>query len=700
MKLLSRFAPWLALAAATLFLVGVAWPPRDPTGQMQFHEFGKIPVVKGGRVQPMDTLARNSLLVLSGHQDVSDPDGHEVPPEKWLLDVMTCDRGSRQQRMFRIEDPELQKQLGLEPNREDLFSLDDLGQYVHQLMEVDERAEELRPRFPDDARTRHLFNLAHQVRQFATFGRYATPYKVFKIDNDQLLAFLDLKPRRGLRYAYTEFVDKIPDLLEKADAAAKKPDRERDVYDNKLIDVSRRIQLYVALARREGDTLRLVPPAIADEEWRPYPEVEADARKLAIKRVQEAIKDGKLDPKKLGNAALRARAEEEVARARAEISPSGQALGEIFTAYENHDTDAFNRAVAAYRQQTDEHLGGQARKVRVETLFNHFEPFYQCAILYAGAVLLICGAWCGAWVGWMRPLSRAAFWLLLLVFIVHAAALGTRMWIMGRPPVTNLYSSAVFIGVGAVLFGLVLEGVFPYGVGTAVGATIGGLSLIIAQHLAMGGETMEMLQAVLDTNFWLATHVTCVSAGYTATFVAGFLAFAYIGLRILTAVGLVPAKLPGGLDLLRMVAQMNYAVLCFATLFSFTGTVLGGIWADQSWGRFWGWDPKENGALLIVLWNVLILHARWGGIVKQAGMAVLSLGGNMVTGWSWFGTNQLGVGLHSYGFNSTLAVVLVGWWVLNLAVIGIGLVPIRFWQMFGKKPDDEDQPRRPPRGLR
>ena len=87
--------------------------------------------------------------------------------------------------------------------------------------------------------------------------------------------------------------------------------------------------------------------------------------------------------------------------------------------------------------------------------------------------------------------------------------------------------------------------------------------------------------------------------------------------------------------------QMIYGVVCFATLLSFVGTVLGGIWADQSWGRFWGWDPKENGALLIVIWNALILHARWGGLVKQRGMAVLAVVGNMVTGWSWFGTNQL-----------------------------------------------------------
>jgi hypothetical protein len=117
-------------------------------------------------------------------------------------------------------------------------------------------------------------------------------------------------------------------------------------------------------------------------------------------------------------------------------------------------------------------------------------------------------------------------------------------------------------------------------------------------------------------------------------------------------------------------------------LFSFVGTVLGGIWADQSWGRFWGWDPKENGALLIVLWNALILHARWGGMVKQRGMAVLAVVGNIITSWSWFGVNMLGVGLHSYGFMAGAREVLLGFVASQLVIVGIGLVPLRMWASF------------------
>src|SRR5437667_4396268 len=108
----------------------------------------------------------------------------------------------------------------------------------------------------------------------------------------------------------------------------------------------------------------------------------------------------------------------------------------------------------------------------------------------------------------------------------------------------------------------------------------------------------------------------------------------------------------GKIDVGKALTKMVYGIICFATLFSFVGTVLGGIWADQSWGRFWGWDPKENGAVLIVIMNALILHARWGGMVKEPGMAMLAICGNIITMWSWFGTNQLGIGLHAYGFNN------------------------------------------------
>jgi hypothetical protein len=134
----------------------------------------------------------------------------------------------------------------------------------------------------------------------------------------------------------------------------------------------------------------------------------------------------------------------------------------------------------------------------------------------------------------------------------------------------------------------------------------------------------------------------------------------------------------------REIARMTYGVLCFAIFFSFIGTVLGGLWADDSWGRFWGWDPKENGALMIVLWNALVLHARWGGMVKDRGMAVLAMGGNIVTAWSWFGVNQLGAGLHSYGFTEGVALALGVVCSIQALIIVAGMLPKHLWWSYRK----------------
>ena len=146
----------------------------------------------------------------------------------------------------------------------------------------------------------------------------------------------------------------------------------------------------------------------------------------------------------------------------------------------------------------------------------------------------------------------------------------------------------------------------------------------------------------------------------------------------------------------KSLVKMIYGIICFATLFSFVGTVLGGIWADQSWGRFWGWDPKENGALIIVLWNALILHARWGGLVRERGLMNLAIVGNIVTSWSWFGVNMLGIGLHSYGFMDAAFYWLMAFVVSQLILVALGNLPTACWRSFrdsaNTSPKAEPQP--------
>ena len=281
-----------------------------------------------------------------------------------------------------------------------------------------------------------------------------------------------------------------------------------------------------------------------------------------------------------------------------------------------------------------------------------------------------------AWLGWSVPLNRAAIWLVIFTFAVHTVALVSRIYISGRPPVTNLYSSAIFIGWGCVVLGMIFEWLYRLGIGTII-ASIAGFATLLVAHLLNTevsshlGDTFTVMQAVLDTQIWLATHVVCITLGYSTTYLAGLLGVLYVLLGVLTP----SLTKETGKDLFRMI----YGTLCFAIFFSFVGTVLGGLWADDSWGRFWGWDPKENGALIIVLWNALVLHARWDGLVKERGLAVLAIVGNIVTSWSWFGVNELGIGLHSYGFTDGVLRVL-GLFVLSqLILIGIGLLPKSIW---------------------
>ena len=352
------------------------------------------------------------------------------------------------------------------------------------------------------------------------------------------------------------------------------------------------------------------------------------------------------------------------------VSPAVGQYAVMAAALQNHDAAGFNSALADLRSSLAPAFPHALAKSRAEVFFNQMQPFYNAMVIYvlAGVLAII------SWFNRAESLRRSAVWLIGLAFFIHTTGLIYRIALQGRPPVTNLYSSAIFIGWGACLLGIVLEKFHRNGIGAVASAGMGFITLIIAQNLALDGDTMEMMRAVLDTNFWLATHVVAVTTGYASTFVAGFLALIYIVRGVFTStLDQATAK---------SLARMIYGIVCFATLFSFVGTVLGGIWADQSWGRFWGWDPKENGALIIVLWNALILHLRWGGMIRERGLVNCAVFGNVVTTWSWFGVNMLGIGLHSYGFTEGAFLWLALFVCSQIGFIAIGLLPARMWRSF------------------
>jgi ABC-type transport system involved in cytochrome c biogenesis permease subunit len=364
-----------------------------------------------------------------------------------------------------------------------------------------------------------------------------------------------------------------------------------------------------------------------------------------------------------------------------EIHPVIVEYAIIGDAYRANDQSLFNDHLDGMTNWFAKEQPNATKRASFEFLFNFLQPFSQAMMLYVLAFLLACASW----LGWSQPLRRSAFYLLLLALAIHTFGLFSRMYLQERPPVTNLYSSAIFIGWGAVIVALILERIYRDGIGAACAGAIGFVTLIIAHHLAGSGDTLEMLQAVLDTNIWLATHVVAITTGYAAMFLAGMLAMIYIVRGVFTR-----SLTKQTADSL---ARMTYGVVCFATLFSFVGTVLGGIWADQSWGRFWGWDPKENGAVLIVLWCAITLHARWGGFIRQRGLMIMAIFGNVVTSFSWFGVNMLGVGLHSYGFMQKAFPWLVGFMLSQFALMCVAAMPLERWRSFSTA--TAPSPRRP-----
>lgn len=456
-------------------------------------------------------------------------------------------------------------------------------------------------------------------------------YKVFRIENDQVLSQLGLKERSGFRYSLSEFWDKRALVLRSAEEASQLPEDRRDLFQSKIIELARKLQTYFLI--RRWVTPLVVPPQTDKEEWKALDEAMAQVHETGID------------------------------------NPAARSYFSMIMGYAQGDARAFNAEIGRYRSLVDPSMGKDAFRTRFEFFFNHFEPFYLGIILYILAFLLVFGSW----LGWAEPLRKSALWLVGATLALHTFALLARMYLQGRPPVTNLYSSAVFIGWVAVLLGLVLEYFNRRGIGILVGSSLGFITLIIAHNLSAGGtDTLEMMRAVLDTNFWLATHVTCITIGYAATFIAGLLGIITIFKGVFTSTL--------DKDSIKSLARMTYGIVCFATLFNFVGTVLGGIWADQSWGRFWGWDPKENGALIIVLWNALILHARWGGMIRERGLAVLAVVGNIVTAWSWFGVNLLSVGLHSYGFTDSGAFWMILFVLSQIGIIIAGSLPPRMWR--------------------
>jgi cytochrome c-type biogenesis protein CcsB len=671
MKALSKIVPWLFVALFACEIIAVMMPKKD--GEFHTREFGRLPVLLNGRIQPFDSVARNSLLQIRSTGDCP----LEIVPSwkfwhhakklkatEWLLQVMARPEEADTNRIFLIHHPELIGDLklqdkGIENSGLRYYSFDELKPVAQEIFKqvepIFKREEEKRA--TSEQRTVFEKQLMKLYNAVTLYQRLKYTLQPEGMDN------------------WSKELGEFQKNIAAARAAQQKGQSSENLDQELLQRINRPYQAVEQMARF-GYAL-IIPPS--------DPEASRDNWQNA------------------GNSILES--------ARADQFPAPVIdFAAIATAYRNDDASAFNQAIDDYNVWLTPKFAKEVKKGRAEFYYNSISAFRPAMRWYIFALVLACVALLTLTIAptISETLRRSAFYLIIFAGLVHTFGLVFRMVLEGRPPVTNLYSSAIFIGWGAMILGLILERIYRLGIGNIVASFAGFVTLLIAHNLALGGDTMEMLRAVLDTNFWLATHVVVVTLGYASTFVAGLLAIIYIivglftpllreklgergAMRLGLAAGGIHgaqtmkaavAKSGGQIEIGKALSKMVYGIVCFATLFSFTGTVLGGIWADQSWGRFWGWDPKENGALLIVVWNAIILHARWGGLVRDRGIMNLAVFGNIVTSFSWFGVNMLGIGLHSYGFMDAAFKWLAFFITTQLVFIGLGLLPLHLWRSF------------------
>jgi cytochrome c-type biogenesis protein CcsB len=643
---MKRLFPWLILALGFLWLASNCRLPKHGANDFDLLTFGKIPVLVGGRQKPMDTVARNSLVIIHGKQTLR-MEGKTLDATAWLADTLFNSPVADKYPNFVINNPDVLGSFGWQQTDRKYFSYAELVPFLTKIDEEGKKVDDVE----SAKRTQYQIAISNLRNSMLLYQRLKN----------------SLQPQDAIDFAseLDAFIKVVPEGLS---AAGKR--EKNEAFDKEKLD------LLARFTSRFGDLANFgyILPIPPDQ---------------SVRAQGGAAKDEWLS---MGSSLLRSISSRQ-------LDPNAKAYASMASAFRAGNVAGFNQQVHELYSWLTTNESNATSRASFEYFFNLFAPFYQAMGLYVLAFLMVCGSWLS--IGeWSRSFSRAACLLLLLGLAVHTFGLGSRMYLQGRPPVTNLYSSAVFIGWGTVIIGLILERIYRDGIGAICAATIGFITLIIAHHLASNGDTLEMLQAVLDTNIWLATHVVTITIGYSAMFFAGLLAMLYVILGVFTTrlneplsrseaiflgggVGAaatigVPRNEPAS----KVLGRMTYGIICFATLFSFVGTVLGGIWADQSWGRFWGWDPKENGALLIVLWCAVILHARWGGFIRQRGLMIMCLIGNIITSFSWFGVNMLGVGLHSYGFMNKAMPWLAGFMIANLVLAAIASFPKERWKSF------------------
>ena len=564
--------------------------------------FAQIPVLHDGRIKPMDSFARVQLNTLSGR------DAKALP---WLVETLFNPALAEQKPVLKIRNPDVLNVLEIKKRKEKFYSYREISRALEAKQEI------------------VLSILQTSEEQWTPAQRDLIVLQQNAVLLGDLLSSLTL----FLPLSVT-LPESVPDVF--------KPYAGQSLTYLETLKFREALQVRMeSLVREKGDDIDRytdAEQALAYLSFTVNSLRQAGGKSTVFRVIPDTGRGSWLSP--WG------------------VILNGAGRPETSGLFEGWKNMAFAYHLKDYQLWTDSvekiysdavRLGGKTVRpgvLEAERLYNRFQPFYLSAVFYAVSLLFLIGVFSGR----QGPYIRFAAFSLSTGTVLHFAGIAARIYILERPPVSTLYESILFAGLVAVLYGLWAYRRDQKTLWLLISGASGIFLHLLGFSQGRGGDSFLMLTAVLNTDFWLATHVLCITAGYGFCLVTSFLAHFVL---VKTA---VDGRREPDAGLFR---SLHLAAL-LALLFAAVGTVLGGIWADQSWGRFWGWDPKENGALLIVLWLIWLLHGRISGqmslLFVTAGLACLSV----IVGLSWFGVNLLSVGLHAYGFTDSMA------WALGL----------------------------------
>lgn len=626
MKILS-----LILLSLTLSLAS-AQENRPSPPASTLRAVSTLPVLHDGRVMPLETFARLHLLQFSGRKTLGDQTALE-----WMLDLLFDPHSTTDKPLFLINNHAVLEAIGV-PIFEEVegrrpsgrrFSIDHLSPGLPELERLARAAAQLDPEDRDevDQEILRLFTNLITYRQLGMVFGHIRPNPGLHVEDPGLREQLGLRNDEInlVYYRVRPLAEELYDRIDEAQRLGSDPELSPPEFQF----VSHMMEYWL---RNQQLPFQVLPAAPHGEPvWLPP---------------FDALYQEERD---------------------AELVNAARRFADFGLAWRAADWDA---ALAAYRD-VETFVQDRMKHVR-DVRLTLSESRYHRANFYGKARFLYLIGFLLATVGLTtgKSLFRQAAWIPVgIAMIWHITGLVWRVYLTARPPVTNLYGTFLFVSLICVLLALLVEWKQKNSLGLFAGSFIAVTFLFLAERFGAEGDTLQKVVAVLASNFWLSTHVIAVTIGYAGVWIAGVFGHIWLLLNLCNRSKEKQASVMNALN----------GVLGFGLTFAFLGTMLGGIWADQSWGRFWGWDPKENGALLIVLWTAAIYHARVGGMIREKGTAAAAAFGCVMVMLAWLGVNLLGVGLHSYGFTSAMRTgffIYVGAEIVFIS-LSLGMLAIR-----------------------